>query len=134
MASGWSTAAVQARLQATINLMEAGATGPKVLIYTAARPAEGAAITTQTLLATITFATSIFDSWGTDEAILIDPANVVCVGAGSANWARLVDSDNNFICDMDCGLVGSGAEIEFDDLTVYVGGTLQTASAKLREV
>jgi hypothetical protein len=134
MASGWSDAAVQARLNATLALMDAGATGAKVSMYTTPRPAEGAVITTQTLLAVIVFPATAFDSWGTDEAILALPPDILCVGSGSVNWARLTDSVDNFICDVDVGTVGSGAEIELTDLTVFTGGTLKTTSAKLREV
>jgi hypothetical protein len=134
MASGWSDAAVQARLTATLTLLDAGTLGAKVLMYTSPRPAEGAAITTQTLLATLVFPAVSFDTWGTDEAVLHEPPDVLCVGNGSVNWARLVDDNNVFLCDVDVGTTGSGAEIEMSDLTVYIGGTLKVTSAKLREV
>jgi|GEM_PF-906040 hypothetical protein len=100
-ATNFSPALRNARSQAISDAIGAG-TGPGTINFlTTPRPAAGAAITTQMLLATV---------------ICADPAGTVVNGAltfssiaddsladntGDADWVRVYDSDGNWVIDMD---------------------------------
>jgi hypothetical protein len=119
------------RLTAIVTAMDAGAGPAEMRFYNAPRPATGGAVTTLV---------------GTN--VLSDPSGTVSSGVLTFNsisddvsadadediaWARIVDSDNNFIMDLDCGISGSGAEIIFNTVTARIGGVIQVLSGSLTE-
>ena len=52
---------------------------------------------------------------------------------GTTTWARILDSAETGLIDLDVGLVGSGAEIELDIVALVTGATLRINAAALTE-
>lgn len=106
--------------------------GGKIQLYTATMPANGAAITDQTLLAEFT----LTDPVGTVDAGAFDLGAVIetmAVGDGAAAWVRISDSTSAWLMDLDVGETGSGAAIIATPLQVYTGGTVRINSFRLIE-
>ena len=103
--------------------IDGGPAAGKVKIYDGAMPATGAAVTTQNLLGTvlcsdpcasgIAAGVLTFDDF-TDD----DDAD----GSGTATWARITDSDDNFVCDASIGT--SGADLNLNSTTITAGGII----------
>lgn len=120
---GVSTAMRNAAMTARRDFIDAGATPGTLKLYTAPRPATGAAITSQTLIATV----ALEQPCGTvTDGVLsfapIDPAAAVAVG--EPVWGRFENGDGTHALDVDVGIVGSGAEIEISAGDVTEIGTL----------
>lgn len=83
-------------------LIDAGAGPGKIKIYDGTKPAVGAAITTQTLLAQPTFSATSFPAASggsmTANAITSDPS---AAATGTATWFRCTDSNDNAVIDGD---------------------------------
>ena len=83
-------------------LIDAGAGPGKIKIYDGTKPAVGAAITTQTLLAQPTFSATSFPAASggsmTANAITSDPS---AAATGIATWFRCTDSNDNAVIDGD---------------------------------
>ena len=95
-----SAAVKLARSTAVRVTIDGAATAGKLNMYSAPRPASGAAPTGSTLLASLTFD----DPCGTvDNAGLHLVATVVGQGvaAGVVNWARITDGDGVWVMDAD---------------------------------
>jgi hypothetical protein len=121
------------RAQKIIDAIDAG-TGPgTMLFYTAPQPAKGAAITTQTLLGTVTFdepAGTVTDGELTFNVITDDSS---ADADGEAAWVRVLDGDDAFVMDMTVtDTVGAGP-VKMPSTQVYAGGTIHVASAVLTE-
>ena len=109
-----STAVRNAGCNAMVDLIDAGATAGTLKIYNGAKPAgPETAITTQTLLATLTFSDPALG----DALVGVATADTITSdtdvdATGTAAWFRIADSDGNAIAD---GTVGtSGSDINFD--------------------
>lgn len=122
-----------ARKTSRANLVKGWFDGGKVLVYTATKPADSdTAITDQTLLVTFEIPeTSGTVSNGVFTGADIEPALVEVTGTPS--WARLVDSDDATIGDVDVGLTGSGEFIELDSLSLVEGAYCAVSSFGLTE-
>lgn len=131
MAIGMITALRNSRLDAIVTAIDAAATAGQMRFYNGVRPATGGAVTT--LVAT---------------NVLSDPSGSVAVGVLTFNsinddisadadenitWARIVDGDDNFVMDMDCGESGSGAEVIFNTVSATIGGVVQILSGSITE-
>ena len=131
MTVGFSTDLRNARLQAIIDKLDAGSGAGYLEFYSAVRPATGAAITDQTLLATCVLS----DPCGTisDGVLTFDTIadDVAADADGDIAWARAFDSDANFVADFSCGT--SGADINFNTVTAKVGGVVQILSGSMTE-
>lgn len=101
-APGYSTAIRTARLAAIADAIDGGAGPGLVRIYDGTRPATGAAITTQVLLAELTMSDPSDASNNgvtlTMDAINDDPS---ANATGTATWFRVVDSTAAFCLDGD---------------------------------
>jgi len=132
MALGLNETIRNARLNVIRDAIDAGAAGGKVLIYTGTRPATGAAIGGATLLGTVTCsATSAPDASGgvlTFNAFTEDSS---ADADGTAAWARITDSDDAFVCDLDVGT--SGADLIMNTVTIVTGGPIRIDSGTLTE-
>ncbi len=128
-----SLAVRNARAQVIADALDGG-TGPaKWLFYTGPQPAAGAAITTQTLLATVL----LTDPCGTvsnGTLTLSSAGDVLAVASGVIAWARLTDSADTIVMDADVSALGGGGAITIDNTQVYTGGTVRILSAALTEV
>ena len=119
--------------RATAIVTDAGS-GSLLRFYTGSRPATGAAIGGQTLLATVTFSGTL-GSASSGVITLNDPAAVLPVANGTTTWARLLRSDGTtFVADFDVGTSGSDINIGSTTLSTAVyldisGGTITEGNA-----
>ena len=122
-----------ARKTSRCNLVKGWFDGGKILVYTADPPANSdTAISTQTLLVTFeipatsgTVANGVF----TGDSI----AAAMIAETGTASWARIVDTDDATIGDVDVGLAGSDSFIELDSLSLVEGAYCSVTSFGLTE-
>lgn len=130
MTIGMSTALRNARLDAITTAAGASA---KLRLYTGTRPATGAAITSQTLLAELTcgatFAPAASGGVLTLNAITGDSS---ADASGTATWARLLKSDGTtHVLDMDVGT--SGSDFNMNSNVISAGAAVSITSATLTE-
>jgi hypothetical protein len=132
MSVGYATAIRNARLQAIADAINAGAGAGKLRIYDGSRPATGGTATT--LLAELTFSdpceASVAGGVLTFDAITADSS---ADATGTATWARAVDSDDTFVCDMSVTTIGGGGEVQLDNTGISVGGAVGISSAAITE-
>lgn len=132
MALGMVAALRNNRLDRITALIDAGAAGGKLKIYNGARPATGGTATT--LLGTLTFSvTSAPAASGgvlTFNAVTADSS---ADATSTATWARITDSDDNFVMDLNVGATGSGADIELSTTSIVTGGVISVSSATITE-
>ncbi|HEX5997263.1 MAG TPA: hypothetical protein VFY84_19155 [Jiangellales bacterium] len=117
---------------------DAGAGPGKVRIYSGARPANpGVAISTQTLLAEFTLNDPAYAaaSGGTGVATMdVDPVPATTgLAAGTATWARLLDSNNTARYDGKCSTSGGGGDFILNTTTISVGLALELISGTLTQ-
>lgn len=127
MALGYDVGIRNAQLQAVADAINAGSGAGLLRIYTATRPATGAAITTQTLLAELTFSdpieTSITGGVLTANTITQDSS---ANNSGTASWFRIVTSAGTFVMD---GSVGtSGADLNLNTTAITSGVPVSVTS------
>ena len=132
MALGLATAVRNSRLNVIRDAIDAGAGAGVVEIYDGTRPATGAAVTTQTLLGTVTCgdpsaanATGgvlTFNSFTEDSAADAD---------GTATWGRILDSDDTFVTDLSVGT--SSADLIMNTTAVVTGGPIRIDSGTITE-
>lgn len=134
MAIGMSTTLRNDRLQKIIDAIDAGAGAGTLKIYDGTRPATGAAITSQVLLAELTFSDPCASapSGGvlTFSAITADAS---ANATGTATWARVADSTGAFVMDLSVGVAGSGADVELFDITITAAATVGVSGAFINE-
>jgi len=119
------------RLQALADAINAGS-GPGVLnIYDGTRPAAGAAITTQTKLASLAFADPCESDISTGVLTFGTIADVMALADGVASWARITDSDAVFVADADVG--ETSADIIISQAQIYSGGQVSVTAASITE-
>ena len=118
MAVGLTNAIKNTQATAIITAIDAGSTGGLIKIYTATRPATAdTAVSSQTLLATLTFSSSsgtasngviTFSAITADSSVDAD---------GTAAWARISDSDSNTVMDLNVGTTGSDINLSSVDFS-----------------
>lgn len=113
------------RLNAVTSQIDAGSGAGKLRIYNGTRPATGGTATT--LLAELTFSDPSFPAASagamTANAITQDSS---ADNTGTATWARIVDSDNNFVMDMDVGT--SGSDLNLSTVSIVAAAAVQVTS------
>ena len=133
MAIGMASTLRNARLTEIIAAMDAGVGSATLKFYTGTRPATGAAITTETLLGTLTFADPVgtvtagvltFDAITEDSSADAD---------GTATWARIQDSDLTFVMDLSVTATSGGGDIELNTTSIVTGGPIRVTSAQITE-
>lgn len=133
MAIGYATSMRTTRITAVVTAIDAGSAAGTLKLYSGTRPATGAAVTTQTLLATLTFS----DPCGTvSNGVLTFSAITADTSAdadGTATWARIADSDGTFVADLDVGATGSGKDIILNNVNIVAGGEVSISSASITE-
>jgi hypothetical protein len=120
-----------AQLQALADLIDAGAAGGKVKVYSGTQPATGdTALSGNTLLGTLTFATTCAASIAagvlTFAAITEDSS---ADATGTATFARLTDSNDVSVIDLDVGT--SGASINLNTTSIVTGGPIRLTSGTI---
>lgn len=130
MALGLATSLRNTRMNALTAAIDAGA-GPGLLrIYDGVRPSTGGATTT--LLAELTFSDPSYGAAATGaitaNAVTSDPS---ANAAGTATWARIVDSNGLFVTDADVST--AGADINLNSTTIAVGLQVEITSSILTD-
>lgn len=123
-----SAAANNAVCDALVDSIDAGAGAGTIKIYDGTQPATAdTAITTQTLLATLTFSDPAFGAAAagvaTASAITDDTS---ADATGTATWARIQDSDSNTKFDCDVGT--SGATLNLNTTSITAGQNVSITS------
>jgi len=132
MTIGVKTSIRNAWVQTVADAIDAGATGGKIQFYDGARPATGAAITSQTLLGTVVLS----DPCGTVVNGVLTLAGMPredpnAAAVGPATWARITDSNDGFVCDASVTGNGGGGDIQLNSTTFTVGGIIRITSGTL---
>ncbi len=124
-----SDAARNASLNALRNLIDAGAAGGKMKVYTGTRPTNAnTAITSQTLLGTLTFSsTSAPDASSGVLTFSTITEDSSADSGGTIGWARITDSDDNVVFDATAGTSG-GVVLTFNTLAVVALGPIQCSA------
>ena len=120
-----------ARMGAVKAMTETGSGTAQVRIYTAPRPATGAAPSGATQLIAISLP-AVCGAVVDDELVLDVPEESTVIADGTPSWARLVARDGTVVCDMPAGLPGSGMDVEIAVPTLYTGSVLKNTSAVIR--
>lgn len=128
MAFSYVEAVRNNRLTQVANAINAGSGAGKLRIYNGTRPSTGGSATT--LLAELTLSdpcqASITGGVLTFDTISSDSS---ADATGTATWFRIVDSDNNFVCDGDVGT--SGADLNLNTTSLVAGQTVAITSAAI---
>lgn len=116
-----------AAANAAVNPLVALLNGGTLNIYTGTQPTgPDTAITSQTLLATLTFSATAFgdaeDGVATANAIVSGTA----VATGTATWARMLSSGS--VAEVDCSVGTSGADINLNTTSIVSGATVAVTS------
>jgi len=132
-AIGFSPALRSARSQKIIDLINAGVGPGTMAFYTTPQPATGAAITTQTLLGTVTYSepAGTVSNGVLTFATIADDVSVD--NDGIVAWTRSFDGDGNFVIDMTATDNTGAGPVKMPSLQVYAGGILHPVSASLTE-
>jgi hypothetical protein len=121
------------RAQKIIDAINLGAGSGTMLFYTATQPAKGAAITTQTLLGTVTFpepAGTVTDGVLTFNLITDDAS---ADANGIAVWVRVLDGDGSFVMDMTVTDLAGAGPVKMPNTQLYAGGPIHVVSAVFTE-
>ena len=118
------------RLTASLNHLDTGAANAKLRVYSGVRPANGAAITTQTLLVEILL----------DKPCGVVASNVLTLSSadtplaaatGTATWGRIINGAGIAAIDCDVSLSGGSGDIQLVSTSILAGGSAQLASGTL---
>ena len=129
MALGFATGLRNARADAITTFAGGSA---KFRIYSGTRPATGAALSGNTLLAELTanstFAAAASNGVLTLNAIADDTA---ADATGTAAWFRLVKSDNTFV--LDGNVAASGSDLNLNTTSIVANATVSITSFVITE-
>jgi hypothetical protein len=130
MALAFSTALRTARVTAIKTAIDAGLSAGTRKIYTGPRPASGAAITTQVLLGTLTFAYpcgTVANGVLTFDTIAQDS---YADATGDAAWYRDADSTGAFVMDGSITVTGGGGDMTMNTVSITIGGAISVTGTK----
>lgn len=114
--------------QQIANAADAGSGPAKLKFFTGTMPAADVAITTQTLLGTLTGSdpvASIDNGTMTFAAITQDNA---ADNGGTAAFCQLTDSDDNHVCYLDVTNEAGNGAVKLNTVTVVAGGPIRMNS------
>jgi hypothetical protein len=124
-----SNAARSAAADAVLALLDAGAAGGTIKVYTGSQPAgPDTAVGAQVLLATFTMdATRAYAAAANGVAAMDATPTLTATGlaAGTAAWYRMADSNGVAVIDGAVTATGGGGEMQLNTTTVSVGLALE---------
>lgn len=134
MALSFSASLRTARAAAITAALDAASPTPGYIeFYNGSRPGTGVAVTSQTLLGTITLglpsstaSNGVLTFTTTTQDLYVD-------SDGTITWARISDGSGGFVMDASCGLSGSGADFIFNSVDALEGGILKLNSGAITE-
>jgi len=120
----------EAALAGRLNFLNTGTGVAVIEIYGGTRPVTAATATSEPLLVSIELQNpaGVVDL-GTLELFAVEPALILA--SGLATWARVKNRNGDTAFDMDAGAVGSGAECELSQTSLFAGGLVSLVSAVL---
>jgi hypothetical protein len=125
-----SNAARSAAANAAVDLVDAGAAGGKIRIYSGTKPAgPDTAIGAQVLLAELTMDATAAFSAAVNGVKTLDATPVLSttgLAAGTAAWFRMLDSNNLAVID---GAVGT--DMTLNTTTISVGVTVEVTAGSM---
>ena len=129
MAIGFSVTVRNAQMNA---ISSAAGNGAKLNLYGGTRPATGAAISSQTLLAELVCGSPLAPN-AVNGTITLNPvtSDTSANNTGTATWARLTSSSGTFVADFSVGLTGSGADIEVNNTSISSGQQVDLVSGTI---
>lgn len=103
-------------------------TSAQLKFYTGTRPATGAAITSQVLLATLTCGAASFAPAASGGVLtLSNITSAAAVATGTTTWARIVKSDGTtFVAD--ANVAASGSDININSTAISSGATVSVTN------
>lgn len=127
-----SDALAHTQLDAIKTAIDAGAGAGIIRVYTASQPAgPGTAISSQTLLGTLTFtdpsAPGASSRTLTFSAVTEDS---IADATGTIAWCRVLDSNGVAIFDGDATATGGGGFFQFNSLSITAGGPIRMTGTK----
>jgi hypothetical protein len=124
MALGYAATLRNNQLDEIAALVDAGAAGGKLVLYSGSRPATGGSITTE--VATLTFSTTAFGAAAAGALTANAISDDASATGGTATWFRVTDSDDTFVMDGDVGT--SGSDLNLTDVAIGAGSTVSVSS------
>jgi hypothetical protein len=128
-----SNAARSAAANAAVDLVDAGAAGGKIRIYSGAQPAgPDTAVGAQVLLAELTMDATAAFSAASNGVKTLDATPVLSttgLAAGTAAWFRMLDSNNVAVIDGSAGT--SGTDLILNTTTISVGVTVEVTGGTI---
>ena len=124
-----STGLNEARLAGVRDFLDSGAGAATVNVYDGARPAGGAAVTTQNLLTTITLP----EPCGVVAAnkLTLDPVpDALIVHTGDATWARILNGNGDYALGCDVTDTLGAGEIKLASTSLLIGGAARLVSGQ----
>lgn len=119
----------QAAGDAVVDLIDGGGAAGTIKIYDGTQPADAnTAVSTQTLLGTLTFTYPAFGATNTSGVATASPItdDTSADATGTATWARVLDSTGATI--FDCDVNTAGATINLNSVSITSGGTISITS------
>lgn len=109
--------------------VDAGAGAGTIKVYNGTQPTTANdAITSQTLLATLTFS----DPCGTTSSGTLTMSAITqdssADATGTATWARIADSTGATVFDVDVTVTGAGGSLQFNTTNFVIGGPVLISS------
>jgi hypothetical protein len=105
-------------------------------IYSGTRPATGAGISTQTLLAVLTFNAVAFAAAAAAGVLTLNSVTPTTNAAatGQAVWFRVVKADGStFVMDGDVTSQSGNGDMKLDNVNIVITGTVAMASGVINE-
>ena len=125
----FATTPANSALTQLMNAIDAGSAGGTIKIYTGTMPpTPETAVTTQTLLGTLTFSDpcgAVANKQFTASAITQDSA---ADASGTATWARVSDSSGTAVIDLDVTTAGGGGALQLNTVNIEKDGPILVSS------
>jgi hypothetical protein len=118
---------------AAVNAVTALCNSGFIEVFSGSRPATpDTALSSNTLLATLTFGATAFGAGASGVATANAIASGTCVATATAAWARIYKTDGTTVVG-DCNVGTSGSDINFPSLAFVVGELISCSSLTLTQ-
>ncbi len=119
------TAVKNSALDTVKTAIDAGVAAGTIKIYNGTQPTAPAdAVTTQTLLGTLTFSDPCGASASGTLTMSAITQDTAADATGTATWARIADSAGTTVFDCDVTNTGGGGTIQFNTTNFVIGGPI----------
>lgn len=127
MTTYWVNAGIRAALDSLVDRIDAGTGAGKVRIYSGTPPADAdTALSGNTLLAELAMTDPAFGNAADSSPGATATASAISNDAsadntGTATFFRILDSDNNVVCQGSVSGTGGGGELQLNSTTINAG-------------